>query len=183
LLASTTQPVEVENVPVEGSLETSYLLEQVRWSDFRSFSLLLIIYRQLEAFKGTVRFLRSENSFLKGQDLLRGIQCLPPISDPISRQPTPPLDPSGQSDTDEEDNEEPRTLPTLRTLAVETRMLYKEVIRFSASPRVVDLSALHIKRAEAPHKGMKVWMPRKDNPAQKDLVRKSMGSKTEPSCL
>lgn len=42
-------------------------------------------------------------------------------------------------------------------------MLYRDVIRFSSSPRVVDLSALHTKRSEA--KGGKVWMPKKNTPA------------------
>lgn len=72
--APGAQAVEHENVPVEGSLETSYLLEQI------------------DALRGTVRFLRTENSFLKGQDLLKEIEALPPLQEPMSRLPTPPID-------------------------------------------------------------------------------------------
>ncbi|OAX37534.1 hypothetical protein K503DRAFT_850414 [Rhizopogon vinicolor AM-OR11-026] len=152
--AAGTQPVDSENVPMEGNVETSHLLEQI------------------EALRGTVRFLRTENSYLKGQDLLKEIQGLPPLPDPVSRIHTPPLDPSGQSDTDESDSELPSTPPTIRSLATETKMLYRDVIKFSSSPRVVDLSALNAKRAEGDSKGGKKWMPRKATPAQQVLDRK-----------
>ncbi|KIK02267.1 hypothetical protein K443DRAFT_677778 [Laccaria amethystina LaAM-08-1] len=148
-----TQPVETENVPIEGSLETSYLLDQI------------------EALRGTVRYLRTENSFLKGQDLLREIESLSPLPQPISRMPTPPLDPSGNSDTDDFDSEINDSPPTLRTLTTETKMLYRDVIKFSSSPRVVDLSALNTKRAEA--KGGKVWLPKKKSPSHQIWERKA----------
>ena len=86
--------MEQETVAVEGSLETSYLLEQ------------------LDALRGTVRFLRTENSYLKGQDLLREIESLPPLNEPISREPTPPLVPSTLSDSDDSDSDEPPPPPT-----------------------------------------------------------------------
>ncbi|KAG6812629.1 hypothetical protein H0H92_001712 [Tricholoma furcatifolium] len=146
------QQVETETVPVEGSLETSHLLEQI------------------DALRGTVRYLRTENSYLKGQDLLKEIDSLPPLPVPISRMPTPPLDPSGLSDSDESDSEASSPLPTLRSLATETKQLYRDVIKFSSSPRVVDLSALHAKRAEA--KGGKVWLPKKQTPAHQVMERK-----------
>ncbi|KAI6031243.1 dynein associated protein-domain-containing protein [Pisolithus microcarpus] len=148
------QPTEPENVPIEGSFETSHLLDQI------------------EALRGTVRFLRTENSYLKGQDLLKEIQALPPLPDPVSRVTTPPLDPSGTSDTDESDDDVPTTPPTLRSLATETKMLYRNVIRFSSSPRVVDLSVLHAKRAEGEGKSGKGWMRKRDMPAHQILERK-----------
>lgn len=147
---SGVQPVEAETVAVEGSLETSYLLEQ------------------LEALRGTVRFLRMENSYLKGQDLLREIQTLPLLPEPINREPTPPLEPSGLSDTDS-DSDEPSSPPTLRSLATETKLLYRDVIKFSTTPRVVDLSELNARRAEGKAKS---WVPRKKNPAQQVYERK-----------
>jgi dynactin 1 len=49
-------------------------------------------------------------------------------------------------------------------------MLYRDVIRFSSSPRVVDLSSLHAKRAEA--KGGKIWIPKKQTPAHHIWERK-----------
>ncbi|KAF6754161.1 dynactin [Ephemerocybe angulata] len=156
--ATGAQPVDQPDaVPVEGSLETSYLLEQI------------------EALRGTVRFLRSENNFLKGQDLMREIEALTPA--PIVRRraaPTPPLVPSGNSDTesdsDELDSDGPSAPPTLRTLATQTKLLYRDVIKFSSSPKVVDLSELNRKRQEM--KSTKVWMPKKKMPAQQVLERK-----------
>ncbi|KAJ6604970.1 dynein associated protein-domain-containing protein [Mycena sp. CBHHK59/15] len=151
--ASGTVPVEPDNVPVEGSLETSHLLEQI------------------DALRGTVRYLRTENSYLKGQDLLREIEALPPLPEPVSRLPTPPLDPSGLSDSDDSDSEDrPRSPPTLRSLATETKILYRDVIMFSSSPRVVDLSVLNAKRAQAT--GGRVWMPKKSMPAHQVWERK-----------
>lgn len=140
-------------VPIGGDLETSHLLEQ------------------LDALRGTVRYLRTENSYLKGQDLLREIQSLPPLPEPVIREATPPLDPSGLSDTEDSDSE-PSTPLTLRSLATETKMLYRDVIKFSSSPRVVDLSALNAKRAEARTTGGKVWMPKKKMPRHQILQRK-----------
>jgi dynactin 1 len=164
--ATGTQPVDQpDSVPVEGSLETSYLLEQI------------------EALRGTVRFLRSENNFLKGQDLIREIEALTPaVAPPIRRRPppTPPLVASGNSDTEEESDPDelvssPATPPSLRTLATETKMLYRDVIQFSSSPKVVDLSELNKKRQEA--KSTRVWMPRKKMPAQQVLERKMEGER------
>ncbi|KAG6879324.1 hypothetical protein C0992_003541 [Termitomyces sp. T32_za158] len=146
------QQSEPETVIIEGSLETSHLLEQI------------------DALRGTVRFLRTENSYLKGQDLLREIQSLPPLLVPLNRMPTPPLHPSGLSDTDDSDTETPPPPPTLRSLTTETKQLYRDVIRFSSSPRVVDLSTLNSKRAEA--KGGKVWLPKKHTPAHQVRERK-----------
>ncbi|KAI6120904.1 dynein associated protein-domain-containing protein [Pisolithus croceorrhizus] len=148
------QPAEPENAPIEGSFETSHLLDQI------------------EALRGTVRFLRTENSYLKEQDLLKEIQALPPLPGPVSRITTPPLDPSGTSDTDESDDDIPTTPPTLRSLATETKMLYRDVIKFSSSPRVVDLSVLHAKRAEGEGKPGKGWLRKRDMPAHQILERK-----------
>lgn len=118
-----------------------------------------------------MRYLRTENSYLKGQDLLKEIHILPALPEPIVREPTPPLDPSGLSDSDDSDSE-PSTPPTLRSLATETKLLYRDVIKFSSSPRVVDLSALNARRAEAKATGGKVWMPKKKTPGHQVLQRK-----------
>jgi dynactin 1 len=130
---------------------------------------------QIDALRGTVRFLRTENSYLKGHDLLREIESLPPLPESINRLPTPPLDPSGLSDSDDSDSDTLPPPPTLRSLTAETKMLYRDVIKFSSSPRVVDLSALNAKRAEA--KGGKVWMPKKKTPAHQVLERKMEGER------
>ncbi|CAL1693902.1 unnamed protein product [Somion occarium] len=145
---------------VEGNLETSYLLEQI------------------DALRGTVRFLRTENSYLKGQDLLREIESLPPLYDSISREPTPALVPSGSSDTSDSETDEPLKPPSLRTLAAESKILYRDVIKFSSSPKVVDLS-LTRKNREGNDKlaGGKTWLPRKKTPAYQVWERKMEGEK------
>ncbi|KAJ3741538.1 dynein associated protein-domain-containing protein [Lentinula detonsa] len=58
---------------------------------------------QYTAMRNTVRFLRTENAYLRGHDLIREIQSLPVLPEPRQyRPPTPSLDPSGLSDTDTE---------------------------------------------------------------------------------
>ncbi|CDO76476.1 hypothetical protein BN946_scf184615.g2 [Trametes cinnabarina] len=129
----------------------------------------------IDALRGTVRFLRGENSFLKGQDLLKEIESLPELPEPAPRQPTPPLVPSTLSDSESDPDEEPHP-PTLRDLAVESKLLYREVIKYTSSPRVVDLSVLKSKRENgyAPVKG---WMPRKKTPAYQLYERKLQGER------
>jgi dynactin 1 len=113
----------------------------------------------LEALRGTVRFLRNENAYLKGQDLLKEIEALPPL-----REPTPPLDPSGASDTDESDSE--YSPPTIRSLSTESKLLFRDVVKFSSAPKVVDLSAKRMENKNKP------WIPRKMTPAYQILERK-----------
>ncbi|KAI0701257.1 dynactin [Cerioporus squamosus] len=155
---TTTQVVEQEAVPTEGNLETSYLLEQI------------------EALRGTVRFLRSENSFLKGKTCLRRskrfLRCLSPIlanphlpsSPPASLTLTPTLTMSLVHH------------PTLRSLAVESKLLYREVIKYASSPKLVDLSVLKANRANG-QPTTKAWMPRKKTPAYQLYERKMQGER------
>lgn len=155
---SGPQVPEPESVAVEGSLETSYLLEQI------------------DALRGTVRFLRTENSYLRGQDLLKEINALPPLREATSREPTPPLVPSTLSDSEDSDDE-PSSPPNLRTLTAESKLLYRDVIKYTSSPRIVDLSVLRAKRAEAAEKGVKPWMPKKKTPAYQVYERKLEGER------
>ncbi|ESK85145.1 dynactin [Moniliophthora roreri MCA 2997] len=142
-VAESDAPVVIEN------LEQGYLIEQN------------------ECLRSTVRFLRMENMHLKGHDLLKELEALPPLPLPASlspRSPTPPLTADEESD-DSDDDERPRTprQPTLRDLATETKLLYRDVMKFSAEPKVVDLSLRK--------KGVG-WIPRKKMPAQQVLDRK-----------
>ncbi|KAF8518210.1 dynactin [Gautieria morchelliformis] len=149
---SGTQQGDSETIAVEGNLETSHLLEQI------------------EALRGTVRFLRNENAYLKGYDLLKEIQALPPLYT-NTRPPTPPLDRSlTPSDSDDSDLEgrSSRRPTTVRNLATETKLLYRDVMQFSSSRRVIDLSALNTQRTEIG----KVWMPKKQTPAHQVWERK-----------
>lgn len=148
--ASNVQVPEADAIAVEGTMETSYLIEQV------------------EALRGTVRFLRTENSFLKGQDLLREIHALPPLKLPVERPATPPLHPSGLSDTDESDEEAP---VTLLSLSAETKVLYRDVMKFATNPKIVDLSQRNERRHAANGGGF--WMRKKHMPAQQVLDRKT----------
>lgn len=129
---------------------------------------------QIEAFRGAVRYLRQENAYLKGQDLLKEIQELPPLPSPsVSRLPTPALVASGLSDTDDSDGETPSTPPTLRSLATERKVLYRDVIKFSSNPRIVDLSVRNSKSADGTARpGVAAWLPKKKMPAYQVWERK-----------
>jgi dynactin 1 len=117
-----------------------------------------------------------ENSYLKGQDLLKEIESLPSLVQPIMRTSTPALDPSGNTDTEEEsDIDELPAPPTLFSLSTETKRLYRDVMKYSSAPRVVDLSDINSKRAAA--KGGKVWVPRKKMPAYQVIERKMEGER------
>ncbi|EJD45781.1 hypothetical protein AURDEDRAFT_87692 [Auricularia subglabra TFB-10046 SS5] len=145
--ASTAQQVEGEAIPVETNLETSHLLEQI------------------DSLRGTVRFLRQENSYLKGQDLLKELRQLPELPTYTPPPLTPPDSPTPSSS----DSEGPSTPPTtLRSLALETKTLYRDVIAFSSAPRVVDLTELNKRKVE----GGPAWMPQRKTPAHQLLERK-----------
>ena len=110
--------------------------------------------------------------------MLREIDSLPPLPDTTTtrRPSTPPLESSTLSDSDADTDPDDTRLVTppprmsLRALATETKVLYRDVIRFSSSPRIVDLSVVNAKRAEA--KNGKVWMPKKKTPAHQVWQRK-----------
>ncbi|KAL5535863.1 hypothetical protein ACEPAF_3957 [Sanghuangporus sanghuang] len=146
------QQNETDVMSSEANLETSHLLEQI------------------EALRGAVRYLRRENSYLKGQDLLREIQALPPIPDFSSWPSTPPLDPSDSTSESDSDSESLHP-PSLRSLATETNILYRDVLTFSSTPRVVDLSVINKKRMDPSHHG-RGWMPKKLSPSYQLLQRK-----------
>lgn len=130
---------------------------------------------KIEALRGAVRYLRRENSYLKGQDLLREIQTLPALPD-FSRASTPELDESTSSDSldSDSDTEGLRTPPTLRSLATHTKLLYRDVIEFSAMPKIVDLSLNNKRSADPSHHG-RGWIPRKLTPSHQLLERKLEG--------
>ncbi|EJT98432.1 hypothetical protein DACRYDRAFT_118713 [Dacryopinax primogenitus] len=129
----------------EGTLETSQLIEQV------------------DSLKGALRFLRSENSYLKGQGLLKEVNSLPPL-EPVLSARAPILDvlqpPSLVADNADSDTESDRlaTPPSTRTLAEATKHLYSDVLMHAATAKMVDLSKM------GPDDGLK-WRRRKDTPA------------------
>ncbi|GAA5828534.1 hypothetical protein JCM11251_000839 [Rhodosporidiobolus azoricus] len=128
----------------EGNMETSYLIEQIT------------------SLRSALRFLRSENSYLKSQDLLTSLDVLPTYSLP----PTPPLTPEPPSDSEDEP-------PTSRSLAplqpvklapqafaTKSRLLLREARLLSATPRLVDVSSIPPVGAG----GTKAWQPAKRDP-------------------
>ena len=119
---------------------------------------------QVESLRGTVRYLRSENAYLKGQDLLKEVQQLPALPNFIPL--TPPRSPTRSLSIDAEESvaEQP---PSLRSLAMETKHLYRDVITFSATPKVIDLSAMNKSRSEG-----RPWISQKHSPASQVLERK-----------
>lgn len=121
-----------------------------------------------------MRFLRTENSYLRGQDLLKEIQGLPPLLNPINCVSTPSLEPFFISDSDDSDRDGdmPATPPTIRSLTTETKILYHDVIKFSSSPRVVDLASIYAKRADSNRKTGRSWIRKKDMPAYQVFERK-----------
>lgn len=118
-----------------------------------------------------MRFLRNENSFLKGQDLLREIESLPvlPVHEP--RLPTPELVASG-SDSEDSDSDGPGKPVSLLTLTAQSKLLYREVIKFSSSPKVVDLTAGRPKDGNA-----RGWVSKKKTPAYQVWERRMEGEK------
>jgi dynactin 1 len=68
-----------------------------------------------------------------------------------------------------------RNPTTLRALATETRLLYRDVMRFSSSPRVVDLTALNKNRTGGG--SGRGWVPKKKTPAAQVLERKMQAEK------
>ncbi|KAH9176859.1 dynein associated protein-domain-containing protein [Lactarius sanguifluus] len=104
----------------------------------------------------------------------REIDELPPLPETRHRLITPPLDTSGLSDTDESDTETESShkVPSVRSLTMETKSLYKEVIKFSSTPRVVDLSTM--KTGQGSGKG---WVPRKKTPTYQVWERKTQAER------
>jgi len=111
------------------SIETGYLLDQV------------------QALKGAVKFLRTENSHLKSYDAVREMDSLPLLTYK-SRQDEVKV----EEEEEEEENAikleglpiQPRRhlnkAQTLRAFTDESKVLYSQLLRLTSSPKVVDLS-------------------------------------------
>ncbi|KAG8953679.1 hypothetical protein FRC04_001883 [Tulasnella sp. 424] len=146
--AAGNQQNQAETLDLEGNYETSYLLKQI------------------ESLRGTIRFLRSENSYLKGQDLLREIYALPDLPEYIP--PTPPLSPSLSPSPPSSPDIDSK--PTLRSLATETKVLHREVMHYASSIRVIDLSNLNAKKGKG-------WVPQRLTPIGQLWEQRAEGEK------
>lgn len=127
-------------------METSYLIEQI------------------DSLRGAIRFLRSENSYLKSQDLLAELEELPSYSSP---PPSPPREPAGLPISNE---------PPLLSFATQSKLLLREARLLSSTPRLVDLSVV-----KAGGKGG--WQPSARAPRNQLLAEKErsriLGRKVE----
>ncbi|GAA5970337.1 hypothetical protein JCM11641_001670 [Rhodosporidiobolus odoratus] len=139
--SATTSAPTTDPVAYEGNMETAYLIEQIT------------------SLRSALRFLRSENSFLKSQDLLSTLDSLPTYSLP----PTPPLTPEPPGDQGEEADQprpsfsdpiQPGPLP-VQSFATQSRLLLREARLLSATPRLVNVSQIKPIGAE----GRKAWRP------------------------
>ncbi|KAF1804875.1 hypothetical protein FB192DRAFT_1053409 [Mucor lusitanicus] len=77
---------------------------------------------QVESLKAAIRYLRAENAHLKGSDIIRSLQ----LHDEYNK-PKKPVEPQVQA--------------MMRSFALETRMLVKDMRTASATPKVIQLSA------------------------------------------
>ncbi|GAA6042719.1 hypothetical protein JCM8097_005546 [Rhodosporidiobolus ruineniae] len=142
----------------EGNLETAFLVKQVT------------------SLRSALRFLRSENSYLKSHDLLSTLDSLPTYSLP----PTPPLTPEPPSDSDDSPSDRrsaflsppsPVKLPAA-AFATRSKLLLREARLLSATPRLVDVSQIAPVSAD----GRKSWQPARRDPrnqlwAEKERAR------------
>ncbi|GAA5901065.1 hypothetical protein JCM5296_007301 [Sporobolomyces johnsonii] len=148
---------EGDSVAYEGNMETAYLVEQIT------------------SLRSAVRFLRSENSYLKSQDLLADLDSLPSYALP----PTPPFTPEPSSDEDDSVpapslsrlSKKLATLPA-QSFATQSQQLLREARLVSATPRLVDLSQI----APIGAKGRRGWQPAQRDPrhqlwAEKERAR------------
>ncbi|SGY89595.1 BQ5605_C039g11758 [Microbotryum silenes-dioicae] len=132
-------PGEGEAVVYEGNMETSYLIEQ------------------LESLRNAVRFLRSENSYLKSQDLLTELDALPTYVLPAITPIMLPKETSGLPVSPRRTPVASATSTTVAPLeptsfAVQSKQLLHEARLLSATPRLVDLSGVR-------PGGKKGWTP------------------------
>lgn len=166
---------------MEGNLEASHLLEQI------------------ESLRGTIRFLRTENGYLKGQELLKEIQSLPPLGSTTNYDT--PHTPSLTDDTTSEIDDDPLVAPaverrsikkgakievgddgkeegpgtkeqnaSLQGLERDSRLLYRRLLEYSASPKLIDLGVL-----EGERKGG--WVPKRKSAAYELWERKREGDR------
>ncbi|GAA5968987.1 hypothetical protein JCM3765_002274 [Sporobolomyces pararoseus] len=148
-----------DSVAYEGNLETAYLVEKIN------------------SLRSAVRFLRSENSYLKSHDLLSQLDSLPTYELP----PTPPLTPEPPCSDDDEDSTPFSRLSSTRnptrtkvlpreSFAVRSKLLLREASLVSATPRLVDLSQINSGPTEGrPKRAQRD--PRQQLWAEKERVR------------
>lgn len=120
-------------------METSYLIQQI------------------DSLRGAVRFLRSENSYIKSQDLLAELDDLPSYTTPRP-QPSPPREPTGLPAAHSAN-------PPPLSFATQSKLLLREARLISSTPRLVDLSLVKVG-------GKPGWQPSARAPRNQLLAEK-----------
>ncbi|KAE8267942.1 hypothetical protein A4X09_0g4406 [Tilletia walkeri] len=130
------------------NLETSYLVDQ------------------LEAMRGAVRYLRTENAYLRSSDLMRGWKTMSPLPaasqfSMANRTPlgdkTNTVDGAANDESEEggakgepaqqkSSTDQPKS-ERLRSIAAETQQLHSQTLKLVVASRIVDLSVLVSKSA------------------------------------
>jgi len=125
--------------------------------------------------RGTVRFLRAENNYIKSQGLVREFKSLPPLRGVPKAPPTPPPESElrkgamlNTDDSDSDDSLSEKKQPTThRSLTIESKLIYQDYMDFAGSARVVDLSTFQPKNPDSGDgaKPLRSWMRRKEMPS------------------
>lgn len=136
---------ETSSTTYEGNLETSRLLEQI------------------EALRLSVRYLRSENSYLKSQDLLAKLDDLPTYALPPTPPDSPPRSKGLPGGTKSQEWSSLDPVVQKRAFMNESRSLLQEARVLSSTPRLVDLSLLTPRTAGVGETG---WTARRRNPVE-----------------
>jgi dynactin 1 len=139
------------------------------------------VSEQVENLRAAIRYLRRENSLLKGKELYKDLKLLPalPASYTAMEDEVPELDPSSpdspSSDSDagsSVDGLGPVT-PSKYTVEMESKLLWKEVSEWTAAPKIVDMS-------KAASRG---WTRRKGGPEEQvwawSVQEKELGRRVE----
>lgn len=107
----------------EGSLDKSVLIEKI------------------DSLMSIVKYLKSENSYLKSRDRLSTLKSLKPLT--MHRPPTPTLLTDSENDSDSDSGEESLPeKPSVHELSVQGRSITYKLVDHLASKKVVDLSRL-----------------------------------------
>ena len=156
------------------SLDDPYVRDQVELNLLQQQDRLTDSPSQVENLRSAVRFLRQENAMLKSKELYDDLHFLPALSRRLE-DPAPELDPSSPiaSPSSSSISEDPET-PTRQSLETESKLLFRDIAAFHASPRIVDISSLSSATG---------WRSRKQSPEQQiwawSVEEKKLGKRIE----
>jgi dynactin 1 len=125
---------------------------------------------QIENLRSAIRYLRSENALLKSKDLYRDLQFLPAVSFRTPEPPIPELDSFSPHSSPSSSFSDLPITPTRHSLETEGKLLFKDITKFQARSKVVDISSLG---------GGQGWTSRKRSPEVQIREWREEGRKLE----